>query len=232
MCFVTGQGTIPTNIDEADVDYGKTTLTSPALDLSGMVDPTVGWWQWFYTQFGAPEDWLAILISNDNGATWVPVDTTRGMHNYWYERTLRVADCVTPTNQTRLRFVAADYGAYSVVEAGIDDIITYDAALYPVAVPGGGALARLAFRAPRPNPSFGPVGLVLDLPRADWLDVEVLDLAGRRVRALHRGPAAAGPLPLRWDGTDEAGRAAPAGIYFARARTATERVETRFARLR
>src|SRR5262249_47888066 len=34
-CFVTGQGTDPTAVDQADVDDGKTTLTSPSYDLTG-----------------------------------------------------------------------------------------------------------------------------------------------------------------------------------------------------
>jgi hypothetical protein len=47
--------------------------------------------------------------------------------------------------------------------------------------------------------------------------VEVLDLSGRRVRRLARGPLAAGRHTLHRDDTDERGRPAQAGVYLVRA---------------
>lgn len=234
-CFVTGQGTTSADPGEADVDGGVTSLTSPPLDLTGMARPTIGYWRWFYSWFqgtGQPEadDWLAVLISNDNGVTWVPVDTTRGTENHWEERTITVADHVTPTAQMRLRFVAADLGYPSIVEAAVDDITTYDDAAL-VGVPPAAPRA-LRFRAPWPNPATGAVTLVLDVPAAASAEVEVLDPAGRRVRTLYRGPARQGPLQLRWDGADDQGRPAAAGLYFARARAGRDEARTRFTRLR
>jgi hypothetical protein len=229
---VTGQGTSPTLIDEADVDGandtpGKTTLTSPIYDVSGMQNPVIGYWTWFYSQFGSPDDWLAVSLSNDGGTTWVPVDTLRGLHNHWTETTVRIADRLPPTSQMRLRFTAADFGVGSVVEAAVDDITVYDGALAPVDAPRPGPSARLAFRAPQPVPSTGAVSLALELPRAGTVDVDVLDVSGRVVRTVHRGEAPAGILRLAWDGRDVAGRAAPAGVYFARARLESERATTR-----
>src|SRR6185503_16246259 len=68
-CFVTGQGTLATQINEADVDGandtpGKTTLTSPIYDVTGMQNPVIGFWTWFYSEFGAIDDWMAVLLSN------------------------------------------------------------------------------------------------------------------------------------------------------------------------
>src|SRR5262249_34662095 len=65
MCWVTGQGTNPTDIGENDVDNGRTSLTSPALDLTGMSDPTIGYCRWFYAS-GNHDDWFAGLISHDD----------------------------------------------------------------------------------------------------------------------------------------------------------------------
>jgi flagellar hook assembly protein FlgD len=76
------------------------------------------------------------------------------------------------------------------------------------------------------------VRLVLDLPAAGEVSVEVLDVSGRRVCTLHQGAARAGELPLVWDGRDAGGREAPAGLYFARAAAAGEQALTRFARVR
>jgi choice-of-anchor B domain-containing protein len=216
MCWVTGQGTNPADVGQNDVDNGKTSLTSPAFDVSGMSDARIGYWRWFYAS-GQSDDWFAVLISNDGGANWVSVDTTHGYHNHWEERTIRVADFVTPSAQVRVRFVAADLTPGTVVEAALDDFIVYDAALPNVGVPAAGGARTLALGAPRPNPARGALSLTLELPRAGNALVEVLDLAGRRVRTLHAGAAPAGALVLTWDGAGDRGRAAPAGLYFIRA---------------
>ena len=241
-CYVTGNSPDSVNIDAADVDGGKTSLTTGALDLTGMAEPTIGYWRWFASYFPIgissghngpdPDDFLAVLISNDGGATWTAVDTTRGLENQWKERSIRVADHVAPSGQVKLRFVAVDGGANTTCEAGIDDLTAYDAALLPVGVPPPGPARRLAFRAPAPNPAAGPVRLVLDVATAGEVAVELLDLAGRRVRTLHRGAAAAGPLTLAWDGRDASGREAPAGLYFARATAGAEQALARLVRVR
>jgi hypothetical protein len=232
MCFVTGQGTNPNNLDEADVDLGRTTLTSPTLDATGLQIPAIGYWNWFYTQFSSPDDWLAVSISNDNGASWVPVDTTRGLHNEWRERTIRVADFVTPTNQVKVRFQAMDGGVNSIVEAAIDDLTLYDAATPIVGGPFGGPQTGLSMRGPWPNPGSGVMRLALSLPRAGTLDVDVLDVQGRIVRVLQRGPAESGLLSFAWDGIDTSGRQAPSGLYFVRAIAGGDQVQQRFVRVR
>src|SRR5207245_11640725 len=101
------------------------------------------------------------------------------------------------------------------VEAAIDDIVTYDAATSISNVPPGSPGNRLAFGPARPNPARGRVRLRLVLPRTAEAEVDVVALAGRRVRNLYRGHAAAGSRDLAWDGRDDAGRAAPAGLYYA-----------------
>jgi choice-of-anchor B domain-containing protein len=241
MCFVTGQGAESTYLDQADVDDGMTSLTTPALDATGMTDPVIGYWRWFASYFPTvsstghngpePGDHLAVLISNDDGANWTPVDTTRGLENHWEEQAIHVAEFLTPTAQVKLRFVATDGSPASYVEAAIDDLTLYDAPIPPIAAPPRGS-GGLAFRAPWPDPAAGAVRFVLDLPVAAAVGVEVLDAQGRRVRVLHRGPARAGPLVLSWDGRDAAGRETPAGLYFARATSGAERALTRFVRVR
>jgi hypothetical protein len=242
MCFVTGQGSDSTRIDEANVDFGHTTLTTSALDATGMLDPTLSYWRWFISYWIAtvstgtagpdPADYLAVSISNDDGTTWTPVDTTRGNLNDWEERTVRVADYVTPTNRVRLRFVAADEGPTSIVEAAIDDLTLYDGATAVVSIGPPGPTSRLAFRAPWPDPAANAVTLVLDVVAPGGGEVDVLDVSGRAVRSLFRGAARAGPLVLAWDGRDDSGRPAPAGLYFARARAAAQEARTRFVRVR
>jgi len=241
-CFVTGNSADSVNVNAADVDNGKTSLTTPSLDCTGMAEPTLGFWRWFASFFPTgtssghdgpdPDDYLAVLVSDDGGVTWAVVDTIRGLENHWTEETVRVADHVTPSSQVRLRFVAVDGGAATACEAGIDDLVLYDAAGAPVGALPPDRAVRLSFRAPWPNPAAGPVRLVLELPVAGDAAVDVVDVAGRVVRSLVRGPAPAGPLALTWDGRDAAGRPAPAGLYFARASAGAERASARIVRVR
>jgi choice-of-anchor B domain-containing protein len=234
-CFITGQAP-SSNVDPDayDLDGGRTTLTSPAFDVRGLPDPVIGWWRWFYShdpETGQPDpnDWLAVLVSGDNGLTWTRVDTTRGLHNAWEEQAIHVAQYVTPSANVRVRFVAADLGDASTVEAGVDDISVYDGGLTTVDVPTDGA--RVRFRTPSPNPFQDRVALSLQLAQAGAVAVDVLDVFGRRVRTLHRGAVTAGMLHLVWDGRDDRGASAPAGVYFAEARLEGSRTRVRFIRM-
>jgi hypothetical protein len=70
-----------------------------------------------------------------------------------------------------------------------------------------------------PNPFNPAVTVAWELPRAGDLDVRIFDLAGRLVRELRSGPAAAGPGSVVWRGRDDEGRTVAAGMYFCRLRT-------------
>jgi hypothetical protein len=76
--------------------------------------------------------------------------------------------------------------------------------------------ARIQLGDPRPNPARGPVTMRLTLPAAGRAGLEVLDLGGRRVRALPAQRYEPGTVELTWDGRDDDGRAAPAGVYWLR----------------
>lgn len=75
---------------------------------------------------------------------------------------------------------------------------------------------RLAFARPWPNPSVGNVQLHWSLARAADVRLDVLDAAGRRLRALARRTSPAGPDRASWDHRDDRGRGVPAGLYFVR----------------
>lgn len=71
-----------------------------------------------------------------------------------------------------------------------------------------------------PNPGRGDVHFQLQTSRATEGSVEVIDSSGRLLRVLRAGPLPAGEVILRWDGRDEMGTEAPAGVYFTRVREA------------
>lgn len=126
ICWVT-DGRAGTGVGSFDVDDGRTTLLSPMLDLSGVTDPIAGYWRWYSNdQGGSPnQDVFIVDISNDGGQSWVNAETigpagpdTAGG---WTYHEFLVSDIVAPTSQVRLRFIAADEGGGSIVEAAIDD---------------------------------------------------------------------------------------------------------------
>jgi hypothetical protein len=76
----------------------------------------------------------------------------------------------------------------------------------------------LAIAGPVPNPFNPATELSFTLDRAGAAELAVFDLAGRKVRTLQSGNLGAGPHTATWRGRDDAGRAVPAGAYFARLR--------------
>lgn len=82
------------------------------------------------------------------------------------------------------------------------------------------ALADAALSAPWPNPARSVLHVRLTLARAGAAEVEVIDLAGRRVRRIAAGVLDAGSTTLAWDLRDAEGRRVAPGVYLLRARTA------------
>jgi len=120
-----------------------------------------------------------------------------------------------------------------VVEAGIDDLTLYDSSQPLGTSPFGGPVpARLALRAPWPNPATGAVSVVLEMPKAGSARVEVLDLQGRSVATVFEGQVEAGTRVLMWDGRESRGQEAGAGVYFLRVTSGGQTATTRLIQLR
>jgi hypothetical protein len=71
-----------------------------------------------------------------------------------------------------------------------------------------------------PNPFASGTTVRWSLSRSGGVEVRVFDANGREVRTLVAEEMAAGYHTTRWDGRDGSGRQVPAGIYFARLRSA------------
>lgn len=69
------------------------------------------------------------------------------------------------------------------------------------------------------------------LPEAGAASLRVLDVAGKHVRGLLSGVLAAGEHAVVWDGRDELGRAAPAGVYFVDFSAGERRASARVVKL-
>ena len=68
----------------------------------------------------------------------------------------------------------------------------------------------------RPNPFGGRATFDIGLPKASRVELEVYDVAGRRVAARSLGTKAAGWQHIAIEAKDDAGRLLPSGVYFYR----------------
>jgi len=133
LCYVTGAGSSGGGLGDDDVDGGRTTLTSPALDATGDGVAFIEYARWYSNDRGASpdEDAMVVLISNDNGANWTTLEVVDENAQAWVTRRFRLADLVTPTDRVRVRFIASDEGGGSIVEAGVDDVRVWLARCVP-----------------------------------------------------------------------------------------------------
>lgn len=102
-----------------------------------------------------------------------------------------------------------------VGNSGEPCVKVFYAAPVTAAPAAGPSVSRLLANHPNPfNPATTiPVELAA---RAASLRLSVHDVRGRRLATLARGPLAAGRHDFVWRGTDDTGRALPAGVYLAR----------------
>lgn len=236
LCWVTGNAIAGAPAGQEDVDGGRTTLTSPEFDATagGLVNPVVSYWRWYTNNLGAApgSDVWRVEITN-NGEDWVPVENTMASANSWTRIVFPIAEYVTPTTTTQLRFIAEDAGSGSLVEAAVDDFTLLAFTPGAAAVdPVGGGASRVALAAPWPSPSSGPTTIQYSLPVAGEVSLRVYDLRGGAVRTLVSGVREAGTHTAAWDGRDESGRAVAAGAYFARLVCAGEIATRRLVRAR
>ena len=84
---------------------------------------------------------------------------------------------------------------------------------------GGAATLANALGPSVPNPSAGSPSIQFTLAREDRVELGIYDLAGRLVARPVSGPLPEGEHTVKWDGTDLAGRPAPAGVYLYRLKT-------------
>lgn len=92
--------------------------------------------------------------------------------------------------------------------------------------------ARAIALAVAPNPAPGLARVRFSLASAEPVEVDVIDTAGRRIRSLLSGRAEAGEHEVVWDGADEAGRPAGAGVYLIRLSAAGRTSAIRVVRMR
>lgn len=85
---------------------------------------------------------------------------------------------------------------------------------------------------PVPNPSRSGVSFSVGLPQSRRVELDVRDIQGRQIAALHHGELPAGEHVFRWRGTLPDGSPARAGVYFAWLTDGSRVMARRFSLLR
>ncbi len=221
ICFVTGNGTPGGSAGENDVDGGKTTLATPVFDLSGASAATITYWRWYTNSWGgSPDnDWWNVDATAD-GENWVSLEHTMQTENSWTEHTFDLGAYLgTLTDRVQIRFVAADEGDGSLVEAAVDDFLL-TAVMSPASEVGIEEVrARNGFISFGPNPVGPRTTVVYRLGGAAAVDLDLYDVSGRLVRSLVDATVPAGTHAVAFDGRDARGQALASGIYFLRLET-------------
>ncbi len=216
MCFVTQQhprDTLDNGYD--DVDYGRTSETSPVYDLSSYQNPVVEYYSWFTTNKSV-DDTLKVLISSDAGTTWNPMEIVTTWENYWRRSRYLVSQFASDRSRIKLRFVAADEGANSLVEAAFDDISFYS---FNATSIGDGHSefmpVKFALHENCPNPFNGKTEISYDLAGPSDVSLSIYDISGRLVQKLSMPNQSAGNHSIIWD-SNQQGHEISSGIYFYR----------------
>jgi hypothetical protein len=191
----------PTSFNLAVPGDGDTVSTWRVfLDWTEAVDPDCAGSVSYYIQFDSLSSFATAREYGPRAASQdtVVVEFVPGKSYYW-------------------RVKAVD-GAANITWAtpGYSRFVTY-AGSYPTAVESDPMARRpisLRFRGPNP---FGRAGLVeYTLPTRARVQLRVIDVSGRVVRTILNREESAGEHQVMWDGLDDRGAAAGAGVYFMR----------------
>lgn len=218
--YITGQSAVGAAQGTNDVDGGKTTLFSPVYDLTSLNNARVRYFKWYCNDTGsaAGSDVWQVHASDDSGSTWAVVESTTTSNHSWNMVEVDLAGVITLSDKVMFRFIAADEGSGSIVEAGVDDfsIVTYQEVTTDVA--GGTPPApSLYLGANRPNP-FNPVteiSFAVPTP-GQKVSLGIYDLSGRLVTMLINNRTVAGEQSITWNGTNGNGEPVSSGVYFSR----------------
>ena len=239
ICFVTGNAPpgAPTNQESL---RGKTTLTSPLLNLAAIPDPRVSYWLWFNNSAQYLALTLASMtteISNDGGTTWIPVSAFQRWRVPWMKIEFRVQDYIaTPSSTVRVRFIAENRGV-DPVEVLIDDFMVF-------AGPLGGSLRDISSSVASPDrhsilsaiqasPRRGSDRTwEFTLTRPTVVRAQIVDVQGRLVREIGSGALSAGDHVVRWDGRMTGGAVAASGVYWLHLQADQEARSSKFVHIR
>ncbi|MBA3828759.1 MAG: T9SS type A sorting domain-containing protein [Taibaiella sp.] len=188
-CLVTGNAfTAFAGVAVADVDNGKTTVLTPAFDLTAYTNPIIEYYRWYGNDRGTnpKEDLWQVHVRDTNSGFWAVVEQTYQSDYNWRRNIFALKEHFGGKARVQFRFTAQDnmesgvpYSGASIVEAAVDDFFIYD-------VPTTGVAATIPEKAKiYPNPANDKITVYL--PDISEGTITINDLAGRTVSTLKMG---------------------------------------------
>lgn len=223
-CYITGNASAGAGLGQNDVDDGKTTLQSPALDMTQYRNPVIRYWRWYNnappTGANPNQDTWLVQISSDDGATWTDLERTTKSIADWAAFVFPVRDYIQPTSKVRVRFVASDADPQSLVEAAVDDFEILDTDAVPNSIDDARALTNFHLAQSYPNPVFNRSQTQIDYRVAErsFVTLKLFDRFGKEVATLVSGEHEVG-----WYTSRFTPQSLPAGIYFYELRSGDAR---------
>ena len=227
-CGATGEGTYRSSLDAGLVstpivigtgahlkfwhDYDAEAADTPtgAYD-GGLVEISTGGWS--FTQITPIGGYPRQVVPDPGHPLGIGTPLYSGTSGGFVLADFDLSAWAGQTVRFRWRFVSD-----SNTEAGgwyVDDVTVTSPSGQPVDVPVGKDVA-FALSTPRPNPAPGASSVTYSLPVMQHVRLALYDVRGRLVRELWNGERKPGEYAADWNGTDESGRAMPAGLYFYR----------------
>jgi beta-glucanase (GH16 family) len=167
----------------------------------GIID---AWGNQEYVEFPAFQTTYGLVRNGDWSQASIPVSDIRGV--LIDLRMLSYAFVILEEQGTACEFAVDDIYWDAGATTGIED--------------GGVATGRsLQLLSNAPNPFNAKTEIRFELPAAGSYEVEIFDVAGRRVTGFY-GSGAAGVNTVSWDGRDDQGANVGSGLYHYRVETA------------
>ncbi|MCP4544979.1 MAG: T9SS type A sorting domain-containing protein [bacterium] len=216
-CWVTGQGSVGGSLGENDVDSGFTSLLSPVYDMTGATELNFSFWSTYSNDTGSTPntDWWDIYLSNDGGETWTNIFHSMDNSPAWTADSFNLFDYFPTAGLVQVKFVAADEGEGSIVEAAVDDF-SITGLFDQTGIEDFPGAFEVTLAKNFPNPFNPKTTIRFTLNEAERVNLSIFDTRGRLVRHLLLQEMPAGEHAVSWNGTDVMGRPAVSGVYFAR----------------
>ena len=216
-------------------DYGnsmdQTCLTAGPFDCSDLLAPRLSFMRWLNVQqYGF--DQAGIEASSD-GESWTSVwtnGTGAVTDSSWTEVSYDISSVAERQDSVYLRWTMGPTNmGWTYSGWNIDDVVIEG---YEDLGPGDPLPEGVMLEQSRPNPMRGgSVDISFVLPANGFVEMNIYDITGRRIRRLDRGNRTSGRHTLAWNGITGSGRAAPTGVYFVEVVTADSRDTMKLVRI-
>lgn len=189
-CFVTGaevnEGT--TEGVYGNMPNGRTTLTSPVIDISELENPLVRYYNWFTNipMFsGRYSNWI-VHVSSNCGGKWVQVENVTEYEFAWQMKEIFVEEYVAKTDSFQIRFIVdakTGSGVYpgAMSEGLVDDMMIFSGNDFKITSVENQAATKRGEATIYPNPFSreATVEFVLDAPAE--VELSLVDATGATV---------------------------------------------------